>query len=517
MKPFCIFTAVFFLMGICAAAAQDMIILRDGNVIEAKVTEISASEIKYKRFDHLDGPTIVVPAVNVLSIRYANGKVETFNAVSVPAVRPEIPQAVSPRPYALDPNKLNFGLSLNPAGFIPYAGGGLSLSFDFNKGRFNSKIDIRSGLGLVFYGNDFFGISSSFNYFHPSRIGGFYIGGMIEYSVGGASSYGTTHRFGLAGNLGYKFVTPSGVFFRIGFAGGYSFGKYSALIIRPDLSIGYNFGKKTAPAPIPDALPRLMEIPDIEMVYVPGGSFQMGSTSGGDSDERPVHTVTLTGFYIGKYEVTQGQYQAVMGNNPASGRGVGANYPVYYVSWYDALVFCNKLSIAEGLTPAYRINNSTDPFVWGTVPTSSNSTWNAAEVVSGATGYRLPTEAQWEYAAKGGNGSPGNYTYSGSNTVGDVAWYSGNSGSTTHTVGTKAANGLGIYDMSGNVWEWCWDWYGSYSSTAQTDPVGASSGSYRVRRGGYWGDSAEFVRSAYRNGHNPSNRNYGNGFRLVRP
>jgi len=206
---------------------------------------------------------------------------------------------------------------------------------------------------------------------------------------------------------------------------------------------------------------------EIEMINVPGGSFQMGNpdSSVGGSDERPVRTVTLTGFYMSKTEVTQAQYQAVMGSNPASGYGVGGNYPVYYVSWYDALVFCNKLSIAKGLTPAYRINNSTDPTAWGSVPTSTNATWNAVEIVSGSTGYRLPTEAQWEYAAKGGNGSPGNYTYSGSNTVGDVAWYTNNSGSGTHPVGTKAANGLGLYDMSGNVYEWCWDWYGSYPST----------------------------------------------------
>jgi uncharacterized repeat protein (TIGR02543 family) len=266
---------------------------------------------------------------------------------------------------------------------------------------------------------------------------------------------------------------------------------------------------------------RWVQIP--EMVYVPGGSFQMGTTSGGESNERPVHTVTLSGFYMGKYEVTQAQYQAVIGSLPSSltstsnTYGKGDNYPVYYVSWYDALVFCNRLSITEGLTPAYLISGSTDPSAWGTVPTSSNSTWDAVTIVGGSTGYRLPTEAQWEYAAKGGNGSPGNYTYSGSNTIGDVAWYNGNSGSRTHEVGTKTPNGLGLYDMSGNVHEWYWDWYGSYSSAAQTDPTGPSSGSQRMVRGGSWADAGIYVRSTYRGPLYPSHRADNVGFRLVRP
>jgi formylglycine-generating enzyme required for sulfatase activity len=187
---------------------------------------------------------------------------------------------------------------------------------------------------------------------------------------------------------------------------------------------------------------------------------------------------------------------------------------VYYVNWYDALVFCNKLSMAEGLTPAYRISGSTDPAAWGTVPTSSNSTWDAVTIVSGSTGYRLPTEAQWEYAAKGGD--PG-YTYAGSDTVGNVAWYTSNSGNVTHAVGTKAANGLGLYDMSGNVWEWCWDRDGSYSSGEQTDPTGASSGSYRVRRGGCWNNSTDYVCSVYRYASTPNSRSNLIGFRLAHP
>jgi formylglycine-generating enzyme required for sulfatase activity len=265
------------------------------------------------------------------------------------------------------------------------------------------------------------------------------------------------------------------------------------------------------------------------MVYVPGGSFEMGKDlgTGGGNDVTAVHTVTVSGFYIGKYEVTQAQYQAVMGSLPSSlttgnNYGRGDNYPVYYVNWYEALVFCNKLSMTEGLTPAYRISNSTNPDDWGVVPTSSNATWNAVEVVSGSTGYRLPTEAQWEYAAKGGNTGEA-FTYSGSDTVGDVAWYyDGSSGSSTYgakAVGTKAPNGLGIYDMSGNVNEWCWDWYGSinYSSSTQTDPTGASSGTLRVLRGGNWDGTATGARSVNRNYYYPYNRYYYLGFRLVRP
>jgi len=233
------------------------------------------------------------------------------------------------------------------------------------------------------------------------------------------------------------------------------------------------------------------------MVRVEGGTFQMGTVSGGYPDERPVRTVTVKSFYIGKYEVTQKEWQEIMGTNPSNFNG--ENLPVENVSWYDAIEYCNKRSIKEGLTPAYSGSGN-----------NITCDWNA-------NGYRLPTEAEWEYAAKGGNGSPGNYIYSGSNTIDDVAWYTNNSENRTHPVGTKAPNILGLYDMSGNVWEWCWDWYGSYSSDSQIDPRGAVFGTLRVMRGGsffyYRGD---IVSSAFRIHSFPSGRFSEDGFRLVR-
>ncbi|MBN2841681.1 MAG: formylglycine-generating enzyme family protein, partial [Sedimentisphaerales bacterium] len=255
-------------------------------------------------------------------------------------------------------------------------------------------------------------------------------------------------------------------------------------------------------------------------IHVPGGTFTMGRTTGsGDSDELPTHSVTLNSFYMGKYEVTQAEYSQYMqqGSIWASDYGLGDNYPAYSVSWYATLKYCNLRSMNESLTPVYSINGSSDPDDWGEVPTSNNTTWNAALCNWNATGYRLPTEAEWEYAARGATNNP-DYLYSGSDDINAVAWYNdNNTPNGSKPVGGKAANGLGIYDMSGNVFEWCWDWYGSYSSSAQTNPTGPSSGSYRLIRGGGWADNTNLCRVTNRyNYYGPYDNSHGSGFRIVR-
>ena len=263
----------------------------------------------------------------------------------------------------------------------------------------------------------------------------------------------------------------------------------------------------------------------IEMVSIHAGTFMMGSptTEPGRRGDETQHSVTLSSFKMSKYQVTQEQYQAVMGTNPSyfssnpqAGETQGKR-PVEGVSWYDAIVFCNKLSIKEGLSPAYSISGRTDPAVWGSVPTDYNTTWDAVKIVTGSTGYRLPTEAQWEYACRAGTTT----AYNTGATISDnTGWYKSNSGDKTHQVGLKPANAWGLYDMHGNVEEWCWDWIGSYPSEAQTNPMGASSGFFRVLRGGYWSLSAEDLRSATRVSYQAYRRDYGHislGFRLVRP
>lgn len=222
---------------------------------------------------------------------------------------------------------------------------------------------------------------------------------------------------------------------------------------------------------------------DIEknMVYVEGGSFMMGSNEG-EADEKPIHKVTLSSFKVSKYEVTQAQWKAIMGNNPSKLAGCD-NCPVENVSWNNIQVFLEKLNQLTGKN------------------------------------YRLPTEAEWEYAARGGNKSKG-YKYAGSNSLGNVAWYIDNGGSKTHPVGQKQSNELGLYDMSGNVWEWCQDWYDSEyyeKSKNLTNPINNSKTDYRILRGGSSWDSTIVCRSVGRYNFIPSSRFNSIGFRICLP
>jgi formylglycine-generating enzyme required for sulfatase activity len=234
------------------------------------------------------------------------------------------------------------------------------------------------------------------------------------------------------------------------------------------------------------------------MVLVEGGSFQMGDKEI-SSNEDPVHAVTLPDFYIGKYEVTQEEWQAVMGDNPSLFKG--EKHPVDTVSWYDIIDYCNKRSEKEGRTPCY------------------TRTGDDVTCDFNADGYRLPTEAEWEYACRGGEKSR-NYRYSGGNDADQVAWYDENSADRTHAVGGKKANELGIYDMSGNAWEWCWDWFDpGYYKTGETGPVqnptGPPSGANRSYRGGGAAGQQQWLRGSARFNLPPGFENFVMGFRVA--
>ena len=234
-----------------------------------------------------------------------------------------------------------------------------------------------------------------------------------------------------------------------------------------------------------------------EMILVKGGTFKMGNEKETVfADELPVHDVTLNDFYIGTYEISQQEWQNVMGYNPSHFQG--DDLPVESISWYEAVNFCNKLSEKEGLTPAYKFGRG-NTVIWD----------------DKANGYRLPTEAEWEYAARGGADTK-NTIYSGSDDADIVGWFKANSKATTHPSGMKACNEIGLYDMSGNVWEWCWDWYGDYSSKPATNPKGPVMGTERCRRGGGWHIIEKSCRNTNRIGTPPTYSFDYVGLRVVR-
>jgi len=265
--------------------------------------------------------------------------------------------------------------------------------------------------------------------------------------------------------------------------------------------------------------------------YVPAGSFQRDATL--------TNISTVSAFRMSQYDITRAQFLAIMGTDPSNATySSGTSDPVQMTNWYQAIAFCNKLSIAEGLTPVYSVSGVTfSTLTYAAIPTTSDANWDAATADWSANGYRLPTEMEYMWAAMGatsdgisadivGGVNTGGYTkgYAGSIETGgaqvninNYAWTSGNSGSTTHPVGTKLPNELGLYDMSGNVFEWCWDWYDSYPTGTQADYRGAASGTNRVLRGGSWNINASYATVATRNYSNP-NYQYSNlGVRVVRP
>jgi formylglycine-generating enzyme required for sulfatase activity len=276
----------------------------------------------------------------------------------------------------------------------------------------------------------------------------------------------------------------------------------------PEPNNGVQESNTAPPPPLPSPLPPTPPSPPpppAGMVLIQGGTFMMGSPASepGRGDDEARHSVTLSSFYMGRYEVTQREWREIMGNAPSHFRG--DDLPVEQVSWYDAVEYCNKRSEREGLIPAY-------------TESGGRRIWNRS-----ANGYRLPTEAEWEYACRAGTTTP---FHTGDNITTDQANYDGNhpynkrAGGTfrnkTTPVGSFTPNAWELYDMHGNAGEWCWDLYGNYPRETQTDPAGVSSGATRVYRGGCWKNWGDELRSAYREKDFPNNRHENRGFRLAR-
>ncbi len=307
---------------------------------------------------------------------------------------------------------------------------------------------------------------------------------------------------------------------------------------------GYSSGVVTCAVPMVYRVVAMVTNPPADMVLIPAGSFVMGNATNvfpadeGDASELPQHPVAVSAFYMGRYEVTKAQWDAVYAwatvngysfNNAGSGKAL--DHPVQSVSWYDVVKWCNARSQKEGLTPCYTVGGVT----YKSGKSTPECNWTAR-------GYRLPTEAEWEYAARGGaanhrfpwsdadtiqqaranyisywpSGHP-NYAYDTNPTEGYHPAYTNGGMPYTSPVGAFAANGFGLYDMAGNAREWCWDWHdwSYYATSPGTDPRGPATGAFRVIRGGAWGSYAYHCRVAYRNAGLPDENSYSIGFRVV--
>ncbi len=237
-----------------------------------------------------------------------------------------------------------------------------------------------------------------------------------------------------------------------------------------------------------------------KLIPVQGGTFLMGPL---------LAQISLSSFSLGEVPVTQMQYEYVMQTNPSKLRG--ENHPVECVTWIDAIKYCNNLSLMRGCTPCYTIGQESNLETFDV----TSSVWKRIACNFSADGYRLPTEAEWEFAARGGKNNA-TYHYSGSDKIDRVAWYGENSNITTHNVSTKSPNILGLYDMSGNVAEWCWDYMEELGSAAQANPRGPKIGNMHIKRGGSWLDDAEQCVVTYRSGSTPTGKSSNLGFRVCR-
>ncbi len=407
-------------------------------------------------------------------------------------------QGYADGPGAVASFKLPFGLAVDSSGNVYVADTGNALIR-----KISPDGEVTTFAGTENRGGQVDGPRTSVSFGHPEGIavdsaGNFYIADYYSNRIRKISADGivtTLAGTGLSGHAdgpasAASFALPSGVAVD-------SFGNLYVADSGNNSIRRIQLSSLVPPAAVPA---QKQSLSAGDMIFVQGGTFTMGSPAseaGRGSDELQ-HQVTVANFQIGKYDVTQGLYESVMGANPSHFKG-DPSLPVESLTWYDAVAFCDTLSDLNGLQEAYTIDGK-----------NVTANWEA-------NGYRLPTEAEWEYAARGGQKGISEYhQYAGSDNVDQVGWYSGNSGKMTHPVGQKAPNALGLFDMSGNVLQWCWDVYADYSGGAQTHPTGAQPSCWGVYRGGGWINAARFLRVAYRGRTNPGSQMPILGFRLVR-